>query len=597
MYEDEKNVKTNVNESITTGSKNDSQWNANNTSASDKANNNYGQGGYGAGQNNGYSYNGGAYGGSGYYNSQNGYNQGTSGNKYTYGQGSYSQSGYENRNFGKGSYNQSAQQTYGTYQYSSSNQNGPVPQAVPVKKKHTLAKIIAAVCALALVVGGVGFAYNSYFRMGRASYDKEDDFAGTPDSNGDEKVAEAETEEKTEKTEQASENASDIDTTTVSGQTMAVVTDVTGVVEEVMPAMVIIHNNYTASANFFGYTQTEEATASGSGIIVGENDSELLIATNYHVIEGADSLEVIFTDESTVNAVVKGTDSDMDLAVIAVILDDIDESTREEIKIATLGDSQALKLGEPAIAIGNALGYGQSVTTGVISALNREVEIEEGSVQTFIQTDAAINPGNSGGALLNLQGEVIGINSNKIGGDTVEGMGYAIPISVAQPIIDKLMNEETKIQVADEDRGYIGISGVSVTPDVTAAYGIPQGVYVAEVSNGGGAQASGIEKGDVITEFDGEEITSMDDLQTRLQYYAAGTEVVIKVLRQNGSEYDEYTYNVTLGSRASLSGADSNAAEESEKNGSGFMPGNPNDKDSHIDNQGNDGAGASSTGN
>ncbi|MBQ8030218.1 MAG: trypsin-like peptidase domain-containing protein, partial [Butyrivibrio sp.] len=229
---------------------------------------------------------------------------------------------------------------------------------------------------------------------------------------------------------------------------MAVVTDVTAVVEEVMPAMVMIHNNYTASASYFGYVQQEEATASGSGIIVGENDSELLIATNYHVIEGADSLEVIFNDDTTVEAVVKGTDSDMDLAVIAVMLDDIDDSTREVIKIATLGDSTALKLGEPAIAIGNALGYGQSVTTGVISAVNRDVEISEGVTQTFIQTDAAINPGNSGGALLNLQGEVIGINSNKIGGDTIEGMGYAIPISVAQPIIDKLMNEVTRVKVS-----------------------------------------------------------------------------------------------------------------------------------------------------
>ncbi|MCR5155642.1 MAG: trypsin-like peptidase domain-containing protein [Butyrivibrio sp.] len=330
-----------------------------------------------------------------------------------------------------------------------------------------------------------------------------------------------------------------------------------------MPAMVMIHNNYTASASYFGYVTQEEATASGSGIIVGENDTELLIATNYHVIEGADTLEVIFSDDSAIEAVVKGTDSEMDLAVIAVMLDDISSETRETIKIATLGDSNALTLGEPAIAIGNALGYGQSVTTGVISALNREVEISEGKTQTFIQTDAAINPGNSGGALLNIQGEVIGINSNKIGGETVEGMGYAIPISVAQPIIDKLMNEQTKLKVSAEDRGYIGISGVSVTADVSAGYGIPQGVYVAEVSRGGGAEAAGIAKGDVITEFDGMEITSMDDLQTRLQYYAAGTTVQIKVMRQNGIEYVESTYDVTLGAASGSSkGSDSNAGEE-----------------------------------
>ncbi|MBQ8030197.1 MAG: trypsin-like peptidase domain-containing protein [Butyrivibrio sp.] len=343
---------------------------------------------------------------------------------------------------------------------------------------------------------------------------------------------------------------------------MAVVTDVTAVVEEVMPAMVMIHNNYTASASYFGYVQQEEATASGSGIIVGENDSELLIATNYHVIEGADSLEVIFNDDTTVEAVVKGTDSDMDLAVIAVMLDDIDDSTRDVIKIATLGDSTALKLGEPAIAIGNALGYGQSVTTGVISAVNRDVEISEGTTQTFIQTDAAINPGNSGGALLNLQGEVIGINSNKIGGDTIEGMGYAIPISVAQPIIDKLMNEVTRVKVSSEERGYIGISGVSVTTSVSEGYGIPLGVYVAEVTNGGGAQNAGIAKGDVIVEFDGQEITSMDDLQTRLQYYAAGTTVSVKVMRPSGQEYIEEEFSVTLGQAATTQGVDSNAGEE-----------------------------------
>ncbi len=489
------------------------------------------------------------YGGGSSYNSSNSTNPYSYNNQgYSYGQNSYS-------------YNQSNQPTYGTYQYNS--QAGPsVPPERPKKKKHTFAKVVAAVCILALIVGGVGITYNtvvrrsgSFFGLGGdtvAEIEQQDEEI-TPEETGNDPVTEDKAQAEPEK---------DIQTTTVTGASMAVVTDVTAVVEEVMPAMVMIHNNYTASASYFGYVQQEEATASGSGIIVGENDSELLIATNYHVIEGADSLEVIFNDDTTVEAVVKGTDSDMDLAVIAVMLDDIDDSTREVIKIATLGDSTALKLGEPAIAIGNALGYGQSVTTGVISAVNRDVEISDGNTQTFIQTDAAINPGNSGGALLNLQGEVIGINSNKIGGDTVEGMGYAIPVSVAQPIIDKLMNEVTKIKVSDEDRGYIGISGVSVTSSVSQGYGIPLGVYVAEVSNGGGAQAAGIEKGDVITEFDGEEITSMDDLQTRLQYYAAGTTVPITVMRQNGSEYVEVNYEVTLGhAQATNVSNDSNAGE------------------------------------
>ena len=457
---------------------------------------------------------------------------------YSYGQSSYS-------------YNQNGQPSYGTYQY---NANASAPtQQVPVKKKHTVAKVVAAICILTLLVGGVGFAYNVVTRhMGSGDQAILSDII--PEQEEEEVVAESKA--------QTADADNEIQTTTVTGASMAVVTDVTAVVEEVMPAMVMIHNNYTASASYFGYVQKEEATASGSGIIVGENDSELLIATNYHVIEGADTLEVIFDDDSTVEAVVKGTDSTMDLAVIAVMLDDISADTKDSIKVATLGNSDALKLGEPAIAIGNALGYGQSVTTGVISAVNREVEITEGTTQTFIQTDAAINPGNSGGALLNLQGEVIGINSNKIGGDTIEGMGYAIPISVAQPIIDKLMNEQTLIKVSSSERGYIGISGVSVTSDVSAYYGIPQGVYVAEVTNGGGAQAAGLQKGDVITEFDGNEITSMDDLQTRLQYYAKGTEVTVTVMRQNGQDYVASTYNVTLGGAPSNSqDADSNAGE------------------------------------
>ncbi|MBR1670327.1 MAG: trypsin-like peptidase domain-containing protein [Butyrivibrio sp.] len=530
------------------------------------------------------------------YNYGSSYGAGQSGSRYSYnnapysGQGTYrSQEPQRSYSYGQTrySYNSSPdpQTGYGTYQYRSAEQTS-VPPVQPVKKKHTAAKVLAAIVALAIVVGGVGFAYNNVRNgSGLASFAGRNTESQQDDSSAKENVTEdaqasAADAATTERAAADTADNSGIGTTTVTGETMAVVTDVTAVVEEVMPAMVMIHNNYTASASFFGYTQTEEATASGSGIIVGENDTELLIATNYHVIEGADSLEVIFTDDSTVSAVVKGTDSNMDLAVIAVMLDDISSDTRDTIKIATLGDSDALKLGEPAIAIGNALGYGQSVTTGVISAINRDVEIEDGVTQTFIQTDAAINPGNSGGALLNLQGEVIGINSNKIGGDTIEGMGYAIPVSVAQPIIDKLMNEVTRVKVSSEERGYIGISGVSVTSDVSAGYGIPQGVYVAEVTTGGGAEAAGLVKGDVITDFDGSEITSMDDLQGRLAYYAAGTTVSITVMRQTGSGYEERTYDVTLGYGSTSNGsADSNAAEQGQSSGfggyGGFMPGMP----------------------
>ena len=527
--------------------------------------------------------------GSGQISSNNNYSY----NPYSYASGQQNQdrfSGYGNSNFNSSAYNnannnantsanagntgyaynsQSGVHSYGTYQYST---NTAESTPVAPKKRHTGAVVVAVVSAITLLAGGIGASYfaiaNRVVNEGTAIEEQAKDTY--------EEIQQITPEEK-------------LQTTTVSAQTQTVVTDVTAVVEDVMPAMVIIHNNYTASANFFGYTQTQEATASGSGIIVGQNDTELLVATNYHVIEGADSLEVIFSDDTTVEAVVKGTNSDMDLAVIAVMLDDISSDTKNTIKVATLGDSDALVLGEPAIAIGNALGYGQSVTTGVISALNRSVELDDGSTREFIQTDAAINPGNSGGALLNVQGEVIGINSNKIGGDTVEGMGYAIPISAAKPIIEQLMNEETKVKLSDEERGYIGISGVSVTSDVSSVYGLPLGVYIAEVSADGGAKAAGIQKGDVIVAFEDSEITSMEDLQTRLQYYAIGTTVKVTVMRQNGSEYQEYTYNVTLGGATNSNGRGGSGAKDGTSQGQydgSQAPAMPEDKNGDGQNEG-----------
>ena len=294
---------------------------------------------------------------------------------------------------------------------------------------------------------------------------------------------------------------------------------------------------------------TNEADASGSGIIVGQNDTELLIVTNYHVVEGADSLKVQFNEGSEAEAFLKGSDSDMDLAVLAVPMDSIEASTLQQISVATLGDSDSLVVGEPAIAIGNALGYGQSVTTGVISALNRSIELSDGSTGTFIQTDAAINPGNSGGALLNVEGEVIGINSNKIGGSTVEGMGYAIPISAANPIIADLMLKETKSKVAEEERGYLGISGISVTEEVSQAYGMPEGVYIAQVYDNTAASAAGLQKGDIITEFDGDKITSMDDLQKELEFYAKGNTVKVTVMTVQAGGYESKTVEITLGNK------------------------------------------------
>ena len=327
----------------------------------------------------------------------------------------------------------------------------------------------------------------------------------------------------------------------------AVVTDVTNVVDAVMPSVVSITNTSVVTQSFWGQQFQSENQFSGSGIIVGENDTELLIVTNNHVIADSTELKVQFIDGSVADAKVKGTDANMDLAVIAVSLKSLSNETISNISIAILGDSESLKVGEPAIAIGNALGYGQSVTTGVISALNRQIAMsEDGSTSgTLIQTDAAINPGNSGGALLNVRGEVVGINSNKIGGSTIEGMGYAIPISNAKPIIEELMNRETKDKVDVAKKGYLGISGLNVTQDVASMYGMPVGVYIAQVYNGGAANA-GMQKGDIITTFDGSSVTTMEDLQGYLEYYEAGKTVSVTIQRPEGGEYVEYKLAVTL---------------------------------------------------
>lgn len=332
--------------------------------------------------------------------------------------------------------------------------------------------------------------------------------------------------------------------------------DVSDVVEKVMPAMVSIVNNFTETANVFGQQYTQEEAASGSGIIVGKTDDELLIVSNNHVVESADTLTVTFIDGSEAQAQVKGLDSDMDLAVIAVSLNDLSDDTKNAITVATLGSSDDLKLGEPVIAIGNALGYGQSVTNGIVSALNREITLENGSTGlengstgTFIQTNAAINPGNSGGALLNMNGEVIGINSNKIGGTAVEGMGYAIPITSASPIIADLMERQTRTKVAEDEVGYIGISLQEVTSQISQMYNMPEGIYVVSVEEGSAAANAGIMKGDIITKFDGSSISSYSDFQKMLQYYAAGDSVTITVQRPQNGEYVSVELNLTLGSR------------------------------------------------
>ena len=328
--------------------------------------------------------------------------------------------------------------------------------------------------------------------------------------------------------------------------------DVTSIVQSAMPSIVAITNksvqevqNYFSMFSRGGGTQEQEVESQGSGIIIGQNDSELLIATNNHVVEGADTLSVCFADDNACEATVKGTDSDNDLAVITVKLSDISDDTMSQIKIAEIGDSNQLQVGEQVVAIGNALGYGQSVTTGIVSAVNRQLE-DSNSENGFIQTDAAINPGNSGGALLNMQGQVIGINSAKLASTEVEGMGYAIPVSTASPIFEDLMNRQTRTKVSSDQAAALGIKGQTVDSSIAEAYGIPQGVYVVEIEQGSAAEKAGITAGSVITKFDDTTIESMDDLKSCLEYYAAGETVDLVVKIADNGSYVEKTLTITL---------------------------------------------------
>lgn len=325
-------------------------------------------------------------------------------------------------------------------------------------------------------------------------------------------------------------------------------TSVSQIVEHAMPSIVAITNVTEVQQPFwFGTTQEEEPSA-GSGIIVSQDKDNLYIATNNHVVANAKSLSVCFCDEETVDAQVKGVDSGWDLAVVSVKLSDIPKKTQKNIRIATLGDSEKLQVGQPAIAIGNALGYGQSVTRGSISAVNREVDIQDentgkSSKSYLIQTDSAINPGNSGGALLNTKGEVIGISSAKYSGQAVEGMGYAIPMKDAQPIIQNLITREV---VSPAESASMGVVGLDVTSDVADVYDKPEGIYISKVERGSAAEKAGLVPGMIITQFDGHKVTSMSDMQDLMQYYAAGAKVDVIAEVSNNGAYKEKTFEVTL---------------------------------------------------
>ena len=473
---------------------------------------------------------------------------------YTYNQGSYGSQA--------GSANTAGNMGAKTAVTAGAKTNKKDKKAAGQNKGPGFFKKAVSACALGLVFGLA--AAGGFMGLRQAGIEQgwfEPSYSAssaTSKEDRPEKPSKNPSKEKEESTETASSSTtgSAANNGLIAGTTNTVVSDVSAMVADVIPSAVKITNNMTVNYYYFA----EKGQSSGSGIIIGENDNELVIVTNYHVIENNDDLLVTFIDDSSAEALVKGMNEEMDLAVIAVKKSDLSEETLDEITIAKIGDSDQLKIGEPAIAIGNALGYGLSVTTGVISALDRELSMDNSATGTavngkFIQTDAAINPGNSGGALLNINGEVIGINSNKIGGNTVEGMGYAIPISYAKPIIENLMSRTTKKEVPEEDRGYLGISGATVTAAEVQYYGLPKGVYVAAVNGSSPADVSGIEKGDFITEIEGESVDSMEELQKELSYYSAGTTVQLKIKRQqDDGSYRELLFKVTLGDKGVTEG-------------------------------------------
>jgi serine protease Do len=451
---------------------------------------------------------------------------------------------------------------------------GSIPPKKPHKPKTAhgggnggFGKKAATAVALAVIFGLVAGAV---FQGVNIAADKYRD-----NNSSSTQIGKTETVTGTEESTDGSSTESSVESIVAESGTVA------GVAQATMSSIVAITSvSVQEIPSFFGYgTRQYQSAGSGSGIIVGENDSELLIATNNHVVSGATTLTVCFaggdvvgaeeetqamasgdsiTDSSdssvdvnnAVSAKIKGTDEENDLAVIAVEKSDIPEETMNEIKIAQMGSSDDLVVGEQVVAIGNALGYGQSVTSGWVSALNRTISTEDGDTSGLIQTDAAINPGNSGGALLNMKGEVIGINAAKYADSQVEGMGYAIPISKAEPILEELMNRETRDKIEDTSKvGYMGIKAADLTTEAIQMYNMPAGAFLTEVTPGGAADKAGIKKGDIVVKLDGQKVSGKDDLVDKLQYYESGETVEVVIARANNGEYKEETVEVTLGSK------------------------------------------------
>lgn len=437
-------------------------------------------------------------------------------NAYNYGQNNYYQNGFQNAD---------AEQPKAKVKKAKKQRVKKAKSPKTPHNKRTFWKKGVAVVASAAVFGGV--AGGAFYGIAGNQIKKLDALTNT-------------TTEVASTTSAATTQSLSLTSTASVGNGM----DVSTIAENVMPSVVAINiSAIVEQQGMFGYTQQYEAEGSGSGIIIGENDSELLMVTNNHVVSDATTVNVTFADGESYEAQVKSTDSDMDLAIVVVKLSDIKESTMNQIKIATIGDSDSLKVGEQVVAIGNALGYGQSVTTGIVSAKDRT---NSTNTTPLIQTDAAINPGNSGGALLNMKGEVIGINSSKYSDTTVEGMGYAIPITAVQDRLDDLMNRQTREKVDESEKGYLGISCATVSSDVSEAYGIPEGVLVTDVASKSAAEKAGIKANYVITKIDGQSISSAEELTEKLNYYAVGETVPITYEYLKDDAYVEKTVDVTL---------------------------------------------------
>lgn len=437
-------------------------------------------------------------------------------NAYNYGQNNYYQNGFQNAD---------AEQPKAKVKKAKKQRVKKAKSTKTPHNKRTFWKKGVAVVASAAVFGGV--AGGAFYGIAGNQIKKLDALTNT-------------TTEVASTTSAATPQSLSLTSTASVGNGM----DVSTIAENVMPSVVAINiSAIVEQQGMFGYTQQYEAEGSGSGIIIGENDSELLMVTNNHVVSDATTVNVTFADGESYEAQVKSTDSDTDLAIVVVKLSDIKESTMNQIKIATIGDSDSLKVGEQVVAIGNALGYGQSVTTGIVSAKDRT---NSTNTTPLIQTDAAINPGNSGGALLNMKGEVIGINSSKYSDTTVEGMGYAIPITAVQDRLDDLMNRQTREKVDESEKGYLGISCATVSSDVSEAYGIPEGVLVTDVASKSAAEKAGIKANYVITKIDGQSISSAEELTEKLNYYAVGETVPITYEYLKDDAYVEKTVDVTL---------------------------------------------------